>query len=792
MAINRIVHLLRRDSRFTLIVVVTLGIGIGAASSTCLLAFKLLRSPLPGITTAGRYNVWLRNPRYPNLLEGLSGREATAIARKQDIFKLSAMMAAGQSICRINRNRMQVGVAYVSWAFFNLLNARLVAGRSFSASDDGRVAVIGDGLALRVFGGAGAAVGKTVSVHGNSALIIGVLPMSVTFPAFTIPGFPTKTEIWLPIRDLPLGTTLEESVLGEPRSDISSERLEAELAALAVHLHVGADLGPGSWQLDAVPLNEEVLGNAARSLRLLALMGSLALLIALGDAIVLVLQRAATQETENAVRAALGAASSRILRGLVAELICLGALAGVFGWLSALIDSAVMRSVLSAAIPREAIPKTSLLFAGCILLGLASAMVLMVFAAHRAGSADPRLVIRGVECKYTRHSEIGEWLVVGEFALALAIVIPAIALAGGLVSVEKAPLGMSVSDVIAISLSDAQGPVRAPAQRAELIDTLSERIAQIQGVDAVAVTDAPILAGASFVSFPLRAGGKIVSGSEHRSVSASYFRVLGIRVLKGRVFGPDEMPGGSRAAVVNAKFARVAWGLGNPLGQKILAFEGGKWKSVATVIGVVGNTRDKNIDQPIVPEVYTSIVQNPPTFLAVTLVVRISRPLVGVAQPVRAAVWSVFPERTIASLGPLPALIRREERGARKEMEIAILLAIISLALAVFGTFAVLSFWTVQHRREIGVRLAMGARPRDVAGLVVWRGVRLSITGQIVGLGFALMLEGLWGRNWLQRLPSTSVIVGAVVVLALAGLCAALAPSLEAARSDPADLLRAQ
>jgi putative ABC transport system permease protein len=788
-------RLMRRAPGFALAVIATTGLGIGATTAIFSVVHGLLLKPLPYADPDRLVMLWqdMRSRGGPPDEWASPGNFADWSAERATFASIAAIGTWGPTLTGAGDPEPLRG-EQVTPEYFDVLGVRPALGRLFRA-DDGlpsapRVVVLGHALWTRRYGGDTGIVGRSIVLAGEPHEIVGVAPP-------IRPVVNAQSELWRPLRlDLaaPARGAIVLRVVAKLRPDVTIERAGAALASLARTLeqrHPEFNAGVG---FVVEPLHDRVVGQVRPGL--LVLLGAvvLVLLVASVNIANLLLARSSGRAREMAVRAALGAGRRRVVRQLLTESLLLAVVGGALGLLAAhwgvqalvawapastprLDEIAIDRTVLAAALGLTVI--TGVVF------GLAPALQL----SRRAQAAGLREGTRGAAA--TGGHGLRRALIVVEVAAALVLLIGGGLLLRSFLAMQRVNLGFDPRDRLVAFVPVAPAKYRAGAARIAFQDRLIERVAAVPGVEMAAVTSvAPLDTGDSDMSFLL--DGMAVPGpgepepaTWYRVVSAGYFDVLGIALVKGRAFAAGEA---APVAIVNETFARRFAADGNPIGRRMRFSPDGPW---FTIVGVAADVKQRGARGGDRIQTFLPYWQFPELAGGTNVVLKAATAPDAIGPALARAVREIDPEAPIARLAPMSARIDASIDEPRFLARITAAFGALALVLAAVGVYGVMSYAVMQRLPEMGVRLALGARRADIFRLVFADGLRLAAIGLAAGTLAALLLGPaidavLFGVP--ARDPWTFAATMALL-LAVAGL-ATLVPARRATAVDPVATLR--
>ena len=761
----------------------TLALGLGAVTAIASLAYAVLLQPLPFpepdriVSVRGLVNSQPAGISFENLRD-LRERSATLEA-------LTPFFAQSVNLTGVPEPDRLRG-AFVTSDFFTVVGAEASLGRLFGRESDApgseRAAVLSHGLWRRRFGGRPDAAGMRITLNNAPFTVIGVMPAGFDFPI-------DEAEVFLPFWTAPVPTARDRhNYIGigrlTPRTHV--REASAELAAIAAQLARSYPDANRGRSTHVQSLKEVLAADLTAPLMLLLGMVGLMLAAACANVTGLQLGAIAARRREIAIRAALGAGTARVVRQLLIENVVralagavLGIVAGIWAvrflathapeGLYGIEDAAVRPSVVLLAIGAA-------LMAG-VLAGLPPALQW-----SRAGNLSPADA-DGRAAGDSRTSALRSAIVGSQLALAGMLLVAAGLTARSFVRLLTVELGFEPGQLLTMEYRLPGNKYTSGGAQAEFHREVVARARAVPGViDAAGVRALPLSGNGSVSSFRVPERRERQSAA-FNTVSDRYFAVMRIPLLAGRTFAATEP---APVVVVSRSFAASTWPGGNPLGRQVIFDEA---EITATVIGVVGDVRHRDLTDEDARTIYASHDQNPGLFN--TLVVRTSVPPLGVADAVRHAVWEVDADQPVWKIRSLDALVARWLSARQFLLQLVMFFGLSAAALSVVGLYGVVAANVSQRTREMGIRVALGATRGALLRLVLWQGARIGALGIGGGLAAALLfaqgLQGfLYGID--ARDPLTFAATGAILLLA--ALAASLGPARRATRVDAALLLR--
>lgn len=782
---------------FTTVVLLTLGLGVGANTAIFSIVNAMLLRPLPYPDPDRLVLAWGRPPGSPtdtaaSYPEFADWREQNASFSEMAVWRSQSVNLTGQG-----EPERLIG-SFVSASFLPLVGAQPLLGRGFAPEETEPgtarpVALISYGLWQRRFGGDPRILGRALELNGQSLTVVGVLGPDFEPGRAPANGWFMGTEAWIPAPYFPNRRGLERGenemlVLARLKPRVSLGEAQADLAVIAGRL---AEAYPDTQRGRTVrlaPLHDQIVGEARPALLVLLGAVGLVLLIACGNVANLLLARASHRRREMAVRAALGAGRSRLVRQLLTESVLLAALSGAFGLLLGFWGLRGLMSVLPSDLGLPAtvpIDRTVLAFnlglsvLTGILFGLAPALqasrpdVNGVLKDGGRGAGAPRRLFR-------------DTLVVAEVALSLVLLIGAGLLLQSTLARQRVAPGFRADRLLTLEFRLPPSKYTRPDRIAAFFRDILERIQALPGVESAALARAlPLSGNGGSDAYETEGGTPPSLGQEPRTqtniVSSAYFKTMGIPLLKGRSFTDADRAEAPAAVVVSATLARQAWPDADPIGKRLRLKGAKEW---ARVVGVVGDVRHGDLGEPPQAQAYSTHEQDPRIFAS--LVVKTAGEPLAMAGPVRSAIWSVDKDQPVWKVRSMESLVERAQGPSRALAALVSVFAAVALCLAAVGIYGVMSYAVVQRTREIGIRIALGAPATDVVRMIVRRGLVLTIVA--IGLGAAgaaalgrVLLSLLFG----VRPHDPVTFLAAATLLAGVSLVASWLPARRAARVDP-------
>lgn len=790
---------LRKSPGFTTAAVATLALAIGANTAMFSVLSAVLFNPLPYPSPHQLAMLWTEIPSQ-NVREGRSAYWNVEHWRRESKSFTGMAVFDPASVTLTSANEAeQISVARVSPEFFPLLGIQPLHGRSFTAEEAEqrqRLALISHRFWQTRFGGSLDAIGASIELDGLPSRIIGILPAGFQFARLS-------EDIWEPHTMFPDWQALRGPqggrswfVVGRLRPDVTIEQAQSEMTSIARSLDQQLPAAGRNQGISVVPLSLHVVGPRSR-LALWMLTGAVlcVLLIAATNVASLSLARGASREREIAVRAALGASQARIVRQLLAESLTLSILSGLLGLLIALGGIRLILAIRPVDLPRlndaGLDPRVlgfalALCLVTAILVGLAPAISTVRRNLRPSGHDGGRGIAGGVATHRMRRA-----LVVTEFALAIVLLAGAGLLIRSLRSVENVDLGFQPQRILSMQLSNSAS--KTLAQRAGFYNRVLEQMESLPGVAAAGIIGDLFIGGNPEQIVSTEGDAQPVSDRlrlRRDEISNGFFRTLGTPLLRGRFFSLQDGPDSPRVAIVNDAMARRLWPDQDPLGKRFKlgpVDSGAPWFSV---VGVVGDMRRQGLENEPIPQMFEPLVQNP-SRLATLLVKTSTDDPLRMVGAVQAAVRRVEKHTPLYGVTTLEKQLGAFLAQRRFQTSLLIGFSLIALLMAAIGIYGLIQYSVATRRHEIGIRMAIGARSSDIFRMIVHEGLKLSLTGILLGLVGALWV-GRAGSSLLYGTTATDPLTFFAVSLLLTAvaLAACYFPARRAMKIEPMLALR--
>lgn len=801
-------RMLRKNPAFTAVAILTLAVGIGANSAIFSVVNSVLLRPLPYRQPGQLVRVYSEFPTMKLQKFWLSAPEMLDIQREAKSWEAIGAWAPGGQNVGTESEPLRVTSAAITRSLIDVLGVQPQLGRNFSEEEDRNggpnVAIISHSLWQKGFGGASDIIGKQIQVNAATTTVIGVMPASFGFP----PGSNDQVELLVPFQFDPANPGGRAShflsVIGRLKPGVTVEQAQSEMTSLmngwrsegrAQHL-----LGPPNHPVIMVNLHEDVVGSARKAVWLLMAAVGFVLLIACVNVANLLLARAESRHREFAVRLALGAGLRRMVRQFIAEGFVLVLIASILG--VALAYAGLQILLLFAP---DSVPRTEEIGVGLPVLAFTIAVAIIavfLFGLAPLAQISERNLANWIRSAGQRAIRGGgqtlrQSLVVAEIALAVILVIGSGLMIRAFWKLQQVNTGFDPDGVVSFSLN-LPSTKYDNARSLQFVNSLEQKLSSVPGVASVSIASGlPPLRRINANDTEIE-GYQATPDSPAENVDYwnvvgnDYFKTMKIRLLEGRTFeSQDDNPKSMPVVVVNEALAKRFW-TGSPVGRRVNpGFQDPKvW---FTIVGVVEDTKNAGMDKPAGPELYFQVRQVADQFLGstVSFVVRGSNNSAPLEGSIRNAVRELDPSLPVYNLWSMNELVSKSVVQPRF---LALLLATfsgIALFLAAIGIYGVMAYSVAQRTQEIGVRMALGARPLHVLRLILKQSLGMLVIGTVIGLAGAFLLTRLM-RTLLFEITATDPLtyVSVIGILIVVALLACYIPARRAAKVDPLIALR--
>ncbi|MFP5260646.1 MAG: ABC transporter permease [Blastocatellia bacterium] len=784
---------------FTTVAVLSLALGIGANTAIFSVVNGLLLRPLPYPDSERIVAVWHTPPQesFPGMnrfsvspANYLDWKEQSSAFEQMAIYQYAgfSLSAGGDPVA--------VTGAAVSSDFFPVLRSNASQGRTFLPEEEqpGRdqVVVISHGLWQRAFGAIPNLIGQSLTLNSRSFTVVGIMPAGFEFPS--------EAELWVPLAwddaERQTRSIHDYLVIARLKQGVSLSQARAEMGTISGRLEQQYPEEDKGWGAVVIPLQEDLIGDVRPALLVLFSAVGFVLLIACANVANLMLARGANRRKEIAIRIALGAPRARIVRQLLSESVLLAVAGGLLGLLLAGWGGHLLVQLSSGSLPNHGeigLDKWALGFT--LLVSFGAGIAAGIAPAFQFAAADTSETLKqgtGRTGGSSAKQRTRKALVICEVALSLILLIGAGLMIRSFWKLQRVDPGFNISNTLTMSVGLSPIKYSDGRQQAAFFDRVLEQVAAIPGVvSAGATTTLPLAGGGSTQPFTIegRPGPAVAEQpmAQTRYISPDYFRAMGIPLRQGRFFTDQDRENAVPVIIISETMARRFWPGEDPIGKRLTPSFHLK-QGPREIVGVVGDVKS-GLDADESAMMYMSYKQAPRPYM--TFVARTASDPQNFIQPISKAIYAVDKEQALTNVGTMEQVLAASLSGRRFNMTLLIAFAVLALTLAAVGVYGVMNYAVTLRRRELGIRLALGAQAADVLRLVLGEGLTLTLTGVGAGLVGAyglthLMASLLYGVTVTDSLTFVSV----PGVLMAVGLLASYLPARRATKVDPMIALR--
>jgi putative ABC transport system permease protein len=789
---------LSKSPGFTVVAVLTLALGIGANTAIFSVVHAVLLRPLPfrepgRLVLLTEYNpgkVDVAGVPYPDYLEWKKQNTVfDDVAAYFDIEASNDMVLGGTT----SAERVEYSV--VTSNFLPILGVQPALGQAFRDAEDqpdsGKIFLASDSLWRGSFGANPGAIGKSFLLDGEGYTLVGVMPAGFQFPR--------GRDVWISVGALSLREQQDSishpyRVLGRLRSGIDIHTAQTQIDGIARQLGKVYPTTNAAWRIRAVPLLDEFVANVRPSL--LVLLGAVffIFLIACTNVVNLMLARASTREHEFAIRSAIGAGRARLVRQSLTETFLIVVLSVIGALVLAEWGLAGIVSLTAIQIPRmESFTWNDAVLAFTVIIAAVATMLVGAVPVLHLSGGDVQQVLREGQKSSstgTRSQRLRNILVVSEVALAMVLLSGAGLMLRSFLQLNKVDPGFDPQNLVTMKIALPGTQYTRSDQTAAFLDQLLERLHALPGIEAASATSTfPLRSESNWGSFNITgrplADWSQAPSAEVRAISADYFRTMGIPLLRGRAFREHDAQEISQAAIINEAMAKKFFPGADPIGQHLTSLD--ERPRSREIVGIVADTKSFGLDAQSPPEIYTPYH----AWWYMNLILRTTQPLASAVSAVREQVAALDKGVAVYQMATVDDLLAHSITPQRFNLTMLAIFASLALGLAALGIYGLLAFGVTRRTGEIGIRMALGARPQGILGLIVWQGMRLTLLGLGIGIVASIALTRLMQSLLFRVKPVDPLTLVAVSFLLISvALCACYVPARRAMRVDPMVALR--
>jgi putative ABC transport system permease protein len=783
---------------FAAVTILTLALGIGACTAIFSVVNAVLLRPLDYPDPSSL--VVIRETQLPEFPEfSVSPPNYLDWEKQTKSYKnLAAYSGSRINLTGDGEPQQLIGVKATAH-YFDVYGIKPALGRTFLPEEDApgknHVVVLSYPFWQRVFGGAADVVGRSIQLNGEPYTVVGVAPLDF--------GSASKVDAWMPMAFKPDETANDArgghylNVVGRLRTGVTVAQAEAELKVLAAQLAAQYPDSNKGWGIFMMPLQDYSVRDVRTVLYTLLGAVGCVLLIACANIANLLLARATARHREISIRAALGASRARLVRQLLTESVLLAVCGGLAGMLLARWGLDALLALAPPNLPRM----TDIhLNAGVLVFSLAlsvlTGLVFGIAPAWLAARADVNEALKQGSRGSTEGGARGRLrsaLVVIEVTLALMLLGGAGLLARSFMQLAHVDPGFIPDDATVLRLSLPAKKYAMPEQQTAFANALLERVKNLPGVQAAGLTHSMPLVSDYVLGFNIEGRPAIdpsdLPNTNYYAVTPEYFRAMGIRLVRGRVFTAQDDAKAPRVVVINETMARQHFPNEDPIGKRINITQGpDAWREI---VGIVRDIKQYGVDKATSNQSYEPFAQVP--FSSLNVVIRTSGPSTALLGAIRPTVYAVDKDQPIGTIRPLEEIVADSIARQRFAMTLLTVFSLVALLIAAVGIYGVMAYSVVQRTGEFGIRMALGAQQRDVLRLVLAQGGKLIGLGLIIGLAATLAASRAMGSMLFNTSAQDPLTLGTItLLLGAVALVACLLPASRATKVNPIEALRAE
>jgi putative ABC transport system permease protein len=796
-------RILRKAPAFTIIAVLTLGFGIGANTAIFSFIDAWMIKPLPYPQADSLMVLQSHNVKKGWTQDAVTSTADFLDFQKQTTsFTQTAAWTSWDFNLTGNGQPALVEGARVSWNFFDTLGVKPLLGRAFTPEEDApgapHVAIISEGLWKGRYAADPNILGKRIQISDESYAVVGVMDGKFQFTLLGI------SNIWTPLALTPAERADRDSAwfdsFGRLKPGVTQQQAAAETTTIFAQLAKQYPKSDTDQTMLLSPMVTEIGNNeGVPQLEICLWIVALILLIACANVANLMLARATQRTKEMAVRGAMGATRTRLIRQLVTESLLLfffggvaGVLCGAWGmaWIESLIPGRIRGYIVNYGYVN--LDVTTLLFT--LAIALVCGLIFGLAPAFETSGMDLNTALKEASGKTSgsgRGARLRKIFVAGEIAVAVIVLICTTLLIKSFVRSVTISPGFNANNLMTAQLALPKTKYTSDAMSRYFADAVLPRIRALPGITTAAVSSSIPFGGfgqtyeVEALDRPAPQPGEML-GARWSAVSPDYFAAMQIHLLKGRAFAASDIPGSGNVALIGHTLAQQFWPHADAVGQK-MSF--GPNHVVCTIVGIVNDVKMYDLRGKPERQMYVPLAQFPS--LTLTFVARTAGMPAGIGDAIRNSIWAVDGDQPVSSVDELATLMAMQDAGYDVLSKMMILFGVLALFLCAIGIYGVMAHMVAQRTHEIGIRMALGAAPGNVMRLVISQGLRLALAGIAIGVGASFAVTGLLASNLYQvtaRDPATFVSVA--VGFTLVAMAACWIPARRAMRVEPVVALR--
>ena len=784
-------RVLLKSYAFTIVVILTLALGIGANTAIFSFANGILLRPLPYPQsdrlavldeTAPKQGIESMSVSYPNFLDWRDQNTVFEGVATHYGTSRFAMTLGGQPT--------EIRGSRVSYGLFEVLRVSPLLGRTFTINEDrpeeDGVVILGYDLWQRNFGGDSNIIGKTVDVSRRQRTVIGVMPRGFRFPEVS--------ELWVPLAFTTKIYTRNDhglDAIARLKDGVTLTQAQTEMTTIARRIEEQNPVTNEGLGVKVISLHENLSGNYRDALLILLGVVGCVLLVACVNVANLMLARATARQKEFALRTALGAGRWQIMRQLLIESLLLATIGGAFGFVLSIWALRLLLTAIPIDLPFWMNFSIDLRVLGfTIAITLLTGFIFGALPALQTSRVDLNDNLKeGGRGAGGVRSRARSLLVVTEIAMSLVLLVGAGLMVQSFLRLQRVNIGLNPKNVLTATLVLPRAKYTKNEQRTEFFKQLMERVRNLPGVEAASATGTLPLNGSTWgrsltvEGYPVLSGGQAPS-VQHTVVTPDYFRTMGISLLAGRDFNDSDAKDSPDVTIIDERLARQYWPNESPIGKRVRFGPPEDNEPWHTIVGVVSTVRHQRVQEDTEASVYMPHQKIPVTGLS--LVARTSSNPQDFIGAVRREVAQLDPDLPVSEVATMEEVVAEAIWQPRLYAMLFAVFAGGALLLALIGIYGVMAFLVQTRTHEIGIRMALGATARDVLKLIVGRGMKLTAVGVVIGVGGAIALTRLMHSllfNTSATDPFIFILISAL--LSLAAFFACYLPARRAAKVDP-------